>query len=157
MNDCPAVGRMELFKRYEGNPILSAPDWPYRVHAVFNPGATLYNGETIILARVEDLRGFSHLTMAKSKDGKTNWQINENPTLKYSEEFSEERWGLEDARIIWMEELEKYAICYTSFSEDGPQVSLAMTTDFKKFDKMGALLPPEDKDASLFPRKFNDE
>jgi beta-1,4-mannooligosaccharide/beta-1,4-mannosyl-N-acetylglucosamine phosphorylase len=34
--------RTELFRRYEGNPILTAADWPSTVNAVFNPGvATL--------------------------------------------------------------------------------------------------------------------
>jgi len=63
---------------------------------------------------------------------------------------------LEDPRIVWFESLEKYAITYTSFSPAGPQVSLAFTKDFKTFDKRGVMLSPEDKDASLFPRKFGD-
>ncbi|MBM3701545.1 MAG: glycosidase, partial [Actinobacteria bacterium] len=31
-------GFKELFKRYEGNPILTPEDWPYEAGAVFNPG-----------------------------------------------------------------------------------------------------------------------
>ena len=29
-----------------------------------------------------------------------------------------------------------------------------MTDDFKTFDRYGAILPPEDKDAAFFPRRF---
>jgi predicted GH43/DUF377 family glycosyl hydrolase len=29
----------ELFRRHERNPILTANDWPYPVHTVFNGGA----------------------------------------------------------------------------------------------------------------------
>jgi predicted GH43/DUF377 family glycosyl hydrolase len=38
------------FDREERNPILSAQDWPYPVHTVFNPGATrLKDGSTLLL------------------------------------------------------------------------------------------------------------
>jgi beta-1,4-mannooligosaccharide/beta-1,4-mannosyl-N-acetylglucosamine phosphorylase len=151
---CPEVVGADLFRRYTGNPILTAANWPYPAHSVFNPGAALMNGETILLVRVEDFRGFSHLTLARSKDGITNWNIEESPTLEYYEGHPEERWGLEDSRIVWLEDFNKYAIAYVSYSSVGPKVSLALTKDFKKIQKFGALLPPEDKDASLFPRKF---
>ena len=52
----------ELFRRHKPNPILSAADWPYPVNSVFNPGATLLpDGTTLLLCRVEDRRGHSHL------------------------------------------------------------------------------------------------
>ena len=71
----------ELFVRYTDNPILTARDWPYPVNTVFNPGATIYKGKTLLLARVEDRRGFSHLTKAVSEDGVSNWVIDKRPTL----------------------------------------------------------------------------
>lgn len=63
--------------------------------------------------------------------------------------------GVEDPRITRLEELDKWAITYTAFSKSGPMVSLALTKDFTEFERMGSLLPPEDKDAALFPRKIN--
>jgi predicted GH43/DUF377 family glycosyl hydrolase len=65
-----------------------------------------------------------------------------------------EKWGLEDPRIIWLEEQKQYAITYTSFSEGGPTVALAITKNFHTFARLGNLLPPEDKDACLFSRRF---
>lgn len=144
-----------LFHRYEGNPILKASGWPYPVNSVFNPAAIKINGETLVLARVEDMRGFSHLTLARSKDGLTNWEIDQNPTMEAAEDSHEERWGLEDPRIVWLEEQRQYAITYVSFSEGGPVVSLAITKNFHTFARLGGMLPPEDKDACLFPRRFN--
>jgi len=144
----------ELFKRYQGNPILRPENWPYPTNAVMNPGAVNFNAETLLLVRVEDMRGFSHLTVARSADGFTNWQIDSKPTLEANQSSQEERWGLEDPRIIWLEEQKQFAITYTSFSEGGPLVSLAITKNFKNFARIGALLPPEDKDACLFPRRF---
>lgn len=143
-----------LFRRYEKNPILTAADWPYATNSVFNPGAVQFEGETLLLVRVEDMRGFSHLTVARSKDGKRDWRINQEPNLKPDPCFREERWGIEDPRIVWLEERQIYAVTYVSFSRGGPVVSLATTEDFNTFVRLGRLLPPEDKDASLFPRRF---
>jgi predicted GH43/DUF377 family glycosyl hydrolase len=147
-------GKEMLFRRYENNPILTANQWPYPVNAVFNPGAINVGDETLLLVRVEDLRGFSHLTVARSKNGKTDWRINPNRTLQPDASVQEERWGLEDPRIVWLEEQKVYAITYVSFSKGGPLVSLATTKDFRTFTRHGPLLPPEDKDACVFPRRF---
>ncbi|MHC4457466.1 MAG: glycoside hydrolase family 130 protein [Planctomycetota bacterium] len=144
----------ELFKRYEGNPILTPEIWPYPANAVFNPAAVKLNIETLLLIRVEDMRGFSHLTVARSTDGFTNWEIDSVPTLEADPNSREEKWGLEDPRIVWLEEQKQFAITYISFSEGGPVVSLAITKNFKTFARLGALLPPEDKDACLLPYRF---
>ncbi len=143
------------FERYKGNPILVPDRWPYPANATFNPGAVRHNGETLLLVRVEDMRGFSHLTFARSNDGRTNWMIDEKPTLLPDPAFNEERWGIEDPRIVWLEDLKQYAVTYVSFSKDGPVVSLATSDDLHHFERRGAMLPPEDKDASLFPRKID--
>jgi predicted GH43/DUF377 family glycosyl hydrolase len=63
----------ELFQRYAGNPILTAANWSYPIHSVFNPGAIrLASGETLLPMRAEDRRGISHLTAARSHDGITS-------------------------------------------------------------------------------------
>ncbi len=140
-----------IFERYQGNPILIPDRWPYPANATFNPAAVRFNDETILLVRVEDMRGFSHLTFARSKDGMTNWQIDEKPALVPDVDFDEERWGIEDPRIVWLEDKEQFAITYVSFSKDGPVVSLALSNDLQSIERQGAMLPPEDKDAALFP------
>src|SRR5437879_11866199 len=65
----------ELLQRHPANPILTARDWPYPAHTVFNAGACQVGDETLLLVRVEDRRGHSHLTVARSKDGVSNWRI----------------------------------------------------------------------------------
>jgi predicted GH43/DUF377 family glycosyl hydrolase len=148
--------KYELFKRHPDNPILSVNDWPYKANSVFNAAATQVDGKTILLARVEDFRGMSHLTIARSDDGISNWQIEKAPAMKPEpDKYPEEMWGIEDPRITWIEEMKKWAICYTAYSKGGPLVSLAMTDDFKTFERFGPVMPPEDKDAALFPVKFN--
>jgi predicted GH43/DUF377 family glycosyl hydrolase len=147
----------ELFRREPQNPILSAADWPYAANTVFNPGATrLANGDTLLLARVEDRRGLSHFTAARSADGVTGWRVDPHPTMSaLPEQYPEELWGIEDPRIVWLEELRCYAITYTAYSHSGPLVALALTEDFVTFDRRGPIMPPEDKDAALFPRRFD--
>ena len=44
---------------------------------------------------------------------------------------------------------------YTAYSHGGPLVSLAVTADFKDFTRLGPVMPPEDKDAALFPVRFD--
>ena len=147
-----------LFTRYQGNPILTRNDWPYPVNSVFNAGATLLkNGDTLLLCRVENRTGHSHLCAARSVNGIDGWIIDSRPTLMASpREFPEEIWGIEDCRITYVPELDKYAVAYTSFSRGGPGVSLAMTTDFETFERLGVIMQPEDKDAALLPRKIGD-
>jgi predicted GH43/DUF377 family glycosyl hydrolase len=144
----------ELFIRYPNNPILTAKDWPYAVNSVFNPAATAFGDGILLFARVEDRRGFSHFTKAISSDGVTNWKIDSCPTLEANPDYPEEEWGIEDPRITRIDELNRWAVVYTSFSRSGPTVSLALTKDFESFEKMGSIMPPEDKDAALFPRRF---
>jgi predicted GH43/DUF377 family glycosyl hydrolase len=145
----------ELFQRYPGNPLLTAAAWPYPAHTVFNPGATLLpSGETLLLVRVEDRRGISHLTAARSHDGVGEWRIDPRPTFSASPEYPEELWGVEDPRIVRLDTLDRFAVTYTAYSHAGPLVALAMTDDFHTFERHGSITPPEDKDAAIFPRKF---
>ena len=146
-----------LFQRHSNNPILTAADWPYPAHTVFNPGAVrLRDGTTLLLCRVEDRRGHSHLCAARSENGVDGWVIDSEPTLRPDlEAFPEELWGIEDPRITWLEELKKYAVVYTAFSKGGPGVALALTEDFRTFERYGLIMQPDDKDAALLPRRID--
>ena len=148
----------DLFSRHPRNPILTADMWPYPCHSVFNPGATrLQDGSTLLMVRVEDFRGFSHLTAARSKNGVDGWEIDPEPTFPADPaNHRGEAWGLEDPRITYVEDLEEYVMTYTSFGPGGPSVSVAKTRDFKTFERLGVVMPPDDKDASMLPRKFKD-
>jgi len=146
-----------LFQRHQRNPILTAADWPYPINTVFNPGATrLPDGRTLLLCRVEDRSGLSHLCVARSENGIDGWQIDPQPTLLPDiDNHPEEVWGIEDPRITFVPELGRYVIAYTSYSYGGPGVSLAVTDDFRRFERFGVVMPPEDKDAALLPRRIN--
>ena len=92
---------LELFLRNQFNPILTAAKWQYQINSVFNPGATLLaDGTTLLLCRVEDRRGLSHLCAARSANGVDGWQIDSQPTLLADPvHYPDELWGIEDPRI----------------------------------------------------------
>lgn len=115
----------------------------------------LSDGTTLLLCRVEDRRGHSHLTVARSANGVDAWQIDERPTLMPDpDNHPEELWGIEDPRITFVPELNRYAVVYTAFTRDGPGVALAMTEDFRHYERYGLIMSPEDKDAALLPHRI---
>ena len=145
----------ELFRRHPGNPILAAEDWPYPVNAVFNPAAAGLDGETVLLARVEDLRGISHLTVARSANGADDWSIAAEPLLAPADDVASEQWGFEDPRVVFVPELERWVITCTAYGPAGPAVYLATTEDFVTIERHGIIRQPEDKNAALFPARID--
>ncbi len=100
------------------------------------------NGRTL-------LTSLSHLRLAWSTDG-INFTIEPNPALWPDE--PDEVFGLEDARITEFEG--RYWITYSAVSPNGVGVKLASTSDFKTFTRHGMILPPDNKDACLFPQRI---
>ena len=144
----------ELFRRYAGNPVITAADFPSGINSVFNPGVTMFEGQTLLLCRVEHLTGFSSLVVARSADGLTDWQIEPDRCIQPHLDSHDERWGIEDPRITRCGD--DYFITYTGFSGSGPLVCLARTSDFREFERIGVVSSPEDKDAALFPCRIAD-
>ena len=149
----PPGGGGDLFLRARGNPLLTAQRWPDPVNAVLNPGAALVDGVTVLLCRVEDRRGISQLTVARSADGVSNWVVDPTPLLSPSAGHPQEAWGVEDPRITRVDELDCWVIAYTAFGPQGPAVALATTRDFTSVQRLGVVRPPEDKNAALLPRR----
>jgi predicted GH43/DUF377 family glycosyl hydrolase len=146
---------MELFTRSPANPLLCAADWPYPVNAVFNPGAALVDGETVLLCRVEDRHGISHLTVARSSDGVTGWRIDPEPLITPDEHGQTSCYGVEDPRITRVDELSAWMIAYTAYGPAGPCVALAVTEDFRDVTPIGIAMPPDDKNAALLPHHID--
>jgi len=144
----------ELFKRSEYNPLISTHDLPYQANAVFNAGAADLGDEVVLLLRVESTSGRSHLTVARSKNGLTGWQVADRALLHPAQDFPHESFGVEDCRITRMEDMDAWGLAYTAYSEHGPGIGVALTRDFETVERIGLAFPPDDKDAALFPCKF---
>ncbi len=107
----------ELFQRFEGNPILGSPDFPKMVNAVFSPGATVVDGRTLLLLRVEHRTGLSWLVAATSEDGLKRWEIDSVRGLQPRPDHFEEHWGKEDPRITCVGD--EYYVVYVGYSTAG--------------------------------------
>ncbi len=143
------------FERYEKNPIIHRDDIPYACNTVFNAAACRHGDEYILVLRVEDLRGHSHLTLARSEDG-YRFRVDPRPWVEPSDdpEFGPyEEYGLEDPRITPIGDA--YYITYTAFSRHGPRVALARTRDFVEFERIALVTEVPNKDAVLFPATFS--
>ncbi len=149
------MNRHEIFRRHPGNPIMGPEDWPYPVNAVFNPAAAEVDGTTVLLARVEDLRGISHLTVARSANGFDGWEIEREPLLAPAAGIESEMWGFEDARTVWVDELDRFVITCTAYGPAGPAVYLATTRDFSSVERHGIVVTPEDKNAAILPERVD--
>ena len=144
----------DIFHRNEHNPLIEVDDLPYPANAVFNAGAADLGDEVLLLLRVESRSGRSHLTVARSQNGITDWHIEDRPLLHPDQGSPYEAYGVEDCRITWIEDLQRWGLAYTAFSSYGPAVALATTADFKSVERLGVAFPPNNKDAAIFPRKI---
>ena len=112
-------------ERFASNPIVS----PSRIKFVgasgtFNPAATIdrASGRVVLLVRVfEEETKRSYLALALSSDGKNFEEIRDKPAI--TRDASYEEWGVEDARITYLDADQIYAITYTGYSPAGPRVA----------------------------------
>jgi predicted GH43/DUF377 family glycosyl hydrolase len=145
----------ELFVRSPRNPLITARNVPYLANAVFNAGSADLDDEVLLLVRVETTSGRSHLIVAHSKDGIGGWRFEDRALLHPAQGFDYERNGVEDCRVTRIEKKNCWGIAYTAYSDHGPGVALATTKDFRTVERIGMVLPPDNKNAALFPRTFN--
>jgi predicted GH43/DUF377 family glycosyl hydrolase len=144
----------DLVRRWPGNPILTPSDIPFPCNTVFNAAATCFEGEYLLLLRVEDLGGHSLFVLARSADG-LHFQVDDEPAMTPASEGEfavYEAKGIEDPRITKLDDT--FYIMYTAASDYGPRLALARTHDFRRFERIGLISEPDNKDGVLFPRKI---
>jgi predicted GH43/DUF377 family glycosyl hydrolase len=62
--------------------------------------------------------------------------------------------GIEDSRVTKIDDT--YYLTYTAVSHNGYGVGMQSTKDWETFEKFGVVIPPFNKDATLFPEKISD-
>ncbi len=142
-------------RRHNDNPILTAEDVPFKVNSIFNPGAVKHGDNYILVSRVEMPNGRSSFVIAESIDG-INFKVQDKLALTPNDQGEFNRyaeWGIEDTRVTKIGD--KYYLTYTGYSKYMPLVLLAETEDFKKFNVLGPITEPSNKDCTLFPEKIN--
>lgn len=145
-----------IFKRSTHNPIITARSVPYAAAAVLNPGVVEVDGEVVLLLRVEDPCGYSDIYVARSRNGATDWRFDAEPLLRHGEpDWKYELWGCEDPRVVYIREHDTHYITYTAYSPAGAAVGIASTRDFRTAERRGLIFSPNNKDAVLFPERFD--
>lgn len=160
-----------IFKlqRIKQNPILTPSNRAWENLSVFNPGVVWYKGHILLLYRAVGTQDqISRIGKAKSLDG-INFLRKDFP-IYYGGEDKADILGIEDIRAVQIENT--YYLVYAAVSPrklgksptwkdtEGrkPQIALSTTKNFKDFRDFDVIIPHiEGKDASLFPRKIDNE
>jgi predicted GH43/DUF377 family glycosyl hydrolase len=91
----------------------------------------------------------SHIRMAVSDDGR-RFTVAGKPAL--APEFDYEVYGVEDPRITQLGNW--YYINYSAIAPNGVTTALARTRDFQRYEKLGIIFCPDNKDVAIFPEKI---
>ena len=147
-------------ERLSANPLVRPSQISFtRASGTFNPGAAVdhASGRVVLLVRVfEEVTRRSCLALALSSDGVRIDEIWDRPAV--AREAPYEEWGVEDARITYLEDEARYAITYTGYSPDGPRVCMITTDDLLALDRYrrhGPRIAGENKNCVIFPEKVD--
>ena len=147
--------RREFVTRYEGNPILTKDDIPYKVETVHNAAVAKFDGRYVMLFRSHLDTGRSIIGIADSEDG-FDFKSRAEPFMLpcKSGVFCEyEAFGVEDPRITFLEGA--YYITYSAYSQHGVRIGLAKTTDFKTLERSAFISEADYRNTVIFPEKIN--
>ena len=149
-------------ERLAANPLVQPSQISFtRASGTFNPGATVdhASGKVVLLVRVfEEETRRSSIGIALSSDGEQIDEIWDRSAISREEPYEE--WGVEDARVTWLEEERRYAITYTGYSPAGPRVCLITTDDIlapERYRRHGPRIAGENKNCVIFPEKVDGE
>lgn len=147
-------------ERLKTNPLVQPSQISFtRATGTFNPGATTdhASGRVVLLVRVfEEETRRSCIAIALSSDGERIDEIRDRPAIGREETYEE--WGVEDARVTWLEEERRYAITYTGYSPAGPRVCLITTDDIlapERYRRHGPRIAGENKNCVVLPEKVD--
>ncbi len=145
--------------RYTKNPILTRTDIPpippelVDATSVFNPGAIKDEVIYRLMLRVQSRSRETFLVMAKSSDGVNFTVENQVVNFKGIEKVKQKIYHIYDARITKLEG--RFYIMFAMDMDDGCQLGLGVTDNFKDFDFLGITSNEDIRNGVLFPEKIN--
>ena len=122
-------------KRHPNNPILTRldiPDIPPHftdVSSVFNPGAIKFGDKYLLMLRVQNRGRETCLMMASGDDGINFTVANEIVHFSGIEKINDTIYHCYDSRLTMIDD--QYYIMFAMDMENGCQLGLARTDDFK--------------------------
>ena len=147
-------------ERLPHNPLVHPSQISFtQASGAFNPGVAIDRAtdRVVLLVRVFEARTKrSCLGLAVSTDGRRIDEIWDRAAL--TREAPYEEWGVEDARITYLEDEGRYAITYTGYSPAGPRVCLITTDDLlapERYRRHGPRIAGENKNCVIFPERID--
>lgn len=145
-------------QKYVNNPAIVPNDIPYinkyfyDVSAVFNPGATIFEGKTVLLLRVQGRSRETKLIKAISNDG-FNFDINNKAIEIKGLPTDIDIYHIYDPRITKIDDI--YYIFVAMDLQNECELGLIKTTNFEDYDFMGFTSKGGNRNGVLFSQKFN--
>jgi len=143
------------------------PGNPQESEGVLNPGAARGpDGQLYLFPRLVARGNYSRIGIARvlfdqagDPAGVERLGIAVEPEAAY--ERRPEGGGCEDARVTFVEPLQRYVMTYTALSSAGPRIAVAISADLFHWERLGLatfaayggidFVQVDNKDASLFP------
>jgi beta-1,4-mannooligosaccharide/beta-1,4-mannosyl-N-acetylglucosamine phosphorylase len=150
---------MNTLIRYPQNPILTRLDIPdiephlFDVTSVFNPGAVKFGDKYFLMLRVQSRSRETFMVMAESLNGIDFKVDNKIVDFNGIENVKEKIYHIYDARITKLGSI--YYIMFAMDMDDGCQLGLGKTIDFRNFEFMGIISNEDIRNGVLFPEKVN--
>jgi predicted GH43/DUF377 family glycosyl hydrolase len=154
-----------IMHRYEGNPIITAEDFPVPAESVFNCGQTMFEGKTVLLIAAiykEPINGnATGIHVAMSTDG-VNFEINKEPlcsSRKWVDLSGDYDCWVIDPRVTKIDDT--YYIVRPAQVKPGdnldigPAAILETTKDFKTVEFVDCIALPINRVPCIFPEKIN--
>lgn len=140
--------------RHEANPIITPEKMPFPCYAVYNAGATMFNGKVLLLLRVEDSDMTTSFFVATSQDG-VNFDVSSEP-INYPLSETENRVVPAHRFDMRITQIDGKYHCYHAawLSKYGCCIGMASTEDFVNFTPLDHLSVPSNRNAVLFPEKI---
>jgi beta-1,2-mannobiose phosphorylase / 1,2-beta-oligomannan phosphorylase len=141
---------------------------PHEIEGVLNPAAARGpDGELYLFPRLVAQGNYSRIGIARVRfneagdpSGVERLGIALEPEADY-ERRPDGGGGCEDARITFVEPLQRYLMTYTAFSPQGPRIAVALSSDLFHWQRLGLATfgryhgieigGEDNKDASVFP------
>ncbi len=159
MRDFVKIDR-DIVTRYEGNPVLTAADFPCRMRAVYNcsaikcqhPGA---EGRYVMLCRSNQINHKTLLWGADSEDG-LKWKLRpepfEMPDTDWWQRYASTVYY--DPRITWIDG--EYLILLACQNTAFTRVALFRSPDLEKLEFVNYINAPDNRNMVIFPEKSAD-
>ena len=143
--------------RHPQNPILTRSDIPAisstlsDFSSVFNPGAIKDGDIYRLMLRVQSRSRETFLMMANGLDG-VHFTVEKEPVhFRGIEKMDKKIYHIYDARITKLDG--RYYIMFAMDMDDGCQLGVGVTDDFRSFDFLGMASDEDTRNGVLFPEK----